>query len=56
MIRPVDINLNIQHAPDMARLALTEQQNRPELKKKTEEKKKPPWIRTTGENMYDIRI
>ena len=31
MIRPVDINLNIQHAPDMARLALTEQQTRPEL-------------------------
>ncbi|MCL2605033.1 MAG: hypothetical protein FWD90_11200 [Defluviitaleaceae bacterium] len=31
MIRPIDINLNIQHAPDVARMSATENQGRPEI-------------------------
>jgi hypothetical protein len=31
MVRPIDINLNIQHAPDMARMGATENQGRPEI-------------------------
>jgi len=31
MVRPVDINLNIQHAPEMSRMATTDNHARPEL-------------------------
>ncbi|MCL2498740.1 MAG: hypothetical protein FWE90_00210 [Defluviitaleaceae bacterium] len=31
MVRPIDINLNIQHASDMARMGATENQGRPEV-------------------------
>jgi hypothetical protein len=31
MVRPIDINLNIQHASDVARMVTTENQGRPEI-------------------------